>query len=212
MCGRYNMGDPMEEAELREILRSAQKNMENQALAEKMKTSGEIFPSFVVPVITSQGATAMQWGLPLFGGKFKVINSRTDKLWTNGEYVRLLAKNNRCLVPMAYYYEWEDKGKQGKRRYRFMEKDTPMMYVAGVFKAEDVENPCFSIVTTEASKHVAWIHDRMPLILPPEAREEWLKPGGALDNVIREAVQVVKYQEDNDRPRQIGMFDEIGRT
>ena len=97
--------------------------------------------SYIVPVLAPDGAAAMQWGLPLFGGKYKVINSRTDKLWSNAEYKMLLAKNGRCLVPMAYYYEWEDKGKQGKRRCRFSAEGAPVMYVAGIYRAEGVSSP-----------------------------------------------------------------------
>lgn len=197
MCGRYNLGPPVAEEELREILRSAQANTKNQELLQKMKTSGEIFPTNIVPVIAPGGAQAMHWGMPLFGGKYRVINSRSDKLWGNREYKHLLTTNQRCLVPIVYYYEWLKKDEKTKVRYHFRTEDEPIMYIAGIYKVKDVEAPSFSIITTEASRHVAWIHDRMPLILSPDARKEWLAPGGAIDDVLNEAIKSVIYQEDD---------------
>lgn len=208
MCGRYNLGPPVAEEELREILRSAQTNTKNQELLQKMKASGEIFPTNIVPVIAPDGAQAMHWGMPLIGGKYRVINSRSDKLWGNREYKHLLTTNQRCLVPIVYYYEWLKKDEKTKVRYNFRMEDEPVMYIAGIYKVKDVETPSFSIITTEASKHVAWIHDRMPLILPPDARKEWLAPGGAVDDVLNEAIKSVIYQEDDNKPLQMDMFGE----
>ena len=41
-----------------------------------------------------------------------------------------------------------------------------------------------TIITTEPNELVASIHTRMPVILPPEAREEWLDPGHHDDHIL----------------------------
>src|SRR5262249_50867462 len=38
-----------------------------------------------------------------------------------------------------------------------------------------IESVC--LLTTEANELVRAVHDRMPVILPPEARQDWLRPG-----------------------------------
>ena len=83
------------------------------------------------------------------------------------------------------------------------------MYVAGLYMTEGVEAASFSIITTKASKHVAWIHDRMPLIVPADMREEWLKPNGKLNEVLASVVEQMEWKEDDDNddlPTQMRMF------
>lgn len=217
MCGRYNLGPPIPEDELREILRSVEKNTQSRELLDKLKTSGEIFPTNIVPVLVANEARAMHWGMPLYGGKFRVINTRDDSLtpralaeYKGREYKKILTDGQRCLVPVVYYYEWEKRKQAGKKevsiRYNFRIKNQPVMYVAGIYKVQDVEVPSFSIITTKPPEYIAWIHDRMPLILSPEAQKEWLSPDGAIDDVLRESVKTVEYQRDDDKPEQLDMF------
>jgi len=62
--------------------------------------------------------------------------------------------------------------------YRISIKQQPLFSMAGIW--EQWENPAggllqsFAIITTSANKLVAELHDRMPVILPPEAEQLWL--------------------------------------
>ena len=60
-----------------------------------------------------------------------------------------------------------------------MEKDHPFAFAGlwGSWKREDAEpiESC-TIITTDANKLMASIHDRMPVILPDEVYDQWLDP------------------------------------
>jgi len=63
MCGRYYVADEDNIIELREIIQEAQNNLRYADMASQIKT-GEIFPTNVAPVVTSDGAIPMKWGFP----------------------------------------------------------------------------------------------------------------------------------------------------
>ena len=202
MCGRYNLGLDVEIKDLEEIIREAQRKVDEET-RDKLKTHGEVFPTNIAPVISRDGAQAMHWGMPLFDGKYpNVINSRDDKLEINGEYVRILTAGLRCLVPILFYYEWN----KDKRRYAFWLKNKPLMYAAGISKTEGVPMPSFSIITTMPNKDVKLIHERMPLLLSKDAQKEWLVPDADVQDVLRVGIKDVEYQEDDNTPKQMKLF------
>ena len=91
---------------------------------------------------------------------------------------RTLLKSKRCLVPANSFFEWQKTG-QGKVPYRIMLKSEELFSFAGLWDAwTDKETGevlhTFSIITTDANELVRPIHDRMPVILSPEAEELWL--------------------------------------
>ncbi len=77
MCGRFYVAadsDDISDEELRRVIDEANRKIK----FPEMKTSGKIFPSNIVPVITSSGPEAMRWGFTRFDGKGLVINSRSE--------------------------------------------------------------------------------------------------------------------------------------
>ncbi len=54
--------------------------------------------------------------------------------------------------------------------------------------------PAFAILTREPAQEIAFIHDRMPVILHREAMGDWLNPRYAAADVLRDAVVNVRYQ------------------
>jgi putative SOS response-associated peptidase YedK len=92
-------------------------------------------------------------------------------------------KHRRCLIPADGFYEWF--GKTGsKQPYYFHSPSGEPFAFAGLYEIwEHKEGPpeagpykSCTIITTEASASVKDIHHRMPLILKPEAYDEWLDP------------------------------------
>ena len=78
MCGRYWIDDGRDNVELGEII----EQVNRRPAAGPVKTSGEIFPTDVVPVIASSKrlapeAFAMGWGYGLGDGK-RIINARSE--------------------------------------------------------------------------------------------------------------------------------------
>ena len=50
-----------------------------------------------------------------------------------------------------------------------------MIWLCGLYRMEDGV-PVFTVLTREAVASLAWLHDRMPLMLPGERVEEWIRP------------------------------------
>ena len=59
-----------------------------------------------------------------------------------------------------------------------------MIYLAGIYRKEGNRAAC-TILTCEPAESIAFIHNRMPVILPSEAICDWL-------NVRYEATDVLK--------------------
>jgi putative SOS response-associated peptidase YedK len=84
----------------------------------------------------------------------------------------------RCLIPADVFYEWQ-KTPEGEIPYSIEMKDGTPFVFAGIW--DGWQNPntkewlrtCV-IITGEPNELVAQIHNRMPVILPPETREKWL--------------------------------------
>ena len=87
-------------------------------------------------------------------------------------------RRRRCLVPADGFYEWKDAGGGRKRPYAVRPKDREPVAFAGLWESwmgpngEELETA--AIVTTAANRELAPLHDRMPVVLPPDAFEAWL--------------------------------------
>jgi putative SOS response-associated peptidase YedK len=83
----------------------------------------------------------------------------------------------RCLIPANGFYEWQRTGGRSRPFYIGRRDRAPLAF-AGLWEAwmgpngEELETA--AIVTTRANSTLAPIHDRMPVIVPPEAFDRWL--------------------------------------
>jgi putative SOS response-associated peptidase YedK len=130
---------------------------------------------------------AFKWGLvpswakdPSIGNR--MINARAEGIATKSAYKRALARR-RCIIPADAFYEWQVREVDGKRRkapYVIKHKDGSPLAFAGLWEvwhdAEDEVLRTCVIITTDANKVLAPIHDRMPVILPPKVWDQWLDP------------------------------------
>ena len=86
----------------------------------------------------------------------------------------------RCLVLADGFYEWQRVGRM-KQPWRFVLKDRRPFGLAALWQEQDLPDgrrgPACVVLTTDANPLVAAVHPRMPVILPPEAFEIWLRPG-----------------------------------
>jgi len=109
-----------------------------------------------------------------------LINARGDSVNEKPAF-RKAMRRRRCLFPADGFYEWKDE--RGRRRpYHVRPKNrgpdgSPIAF-AGLWETwmgpngEEMETA--AIVTTTASRDIAHLHDRMPVIVPPEAFALWL--------------------------------------
>jgi putative SOS response-associated peptidase YedK len=132
-----------------------------------------------------------RWGLipawadsPSAGAR--MINARAETIM-NSPAFRVAFRRRRCVVPADGFYEWiRDGGKPKPFMLRpadgFAEDAaTPLLNFAGVWSvwkdpATGIWVPSCSVVTTEASRQVSPIHNRMPVILPGDSWRTWLDP------------------------------------
>ncbi len=90
-----------------------------------------------------------------------------------------LARGGRCLVPAGGFFEWQRLGR-ARQPYYFRLKESPLLAFAALAEAApgldgSPARHC-AILTTTPNSVVAEVHDRMPVILPPDAYESWLDP------------------------------------
>ena len=86
-------------------------------------------------------------------------------------------KRRRCLFPADGFYEWKREG-GGKRPYFARLKGGGPLAFAGLWETwtgpngEEMETA--AIVTTAANRTLATVHDRAPVIVPPDQFDLWL--------------------------------------
>ena len=123
----------------------------------------------------------MQWGLvPWFArdakGGPRAINARAETLATTRTFKEPFERR-RCLVVAAGFSEWRRVG-AARQPWFFRLRSRRPFVMAGVWDrwkapAGAPLTSC-AIVTCPANGLVAAVHDRMPVIVPAEARAAWL--------------------------------------
>lgn len=122
-----------------------------------------------------------RWGLVPFWAKdpsigYKMINARSETVAQKPAFKQSFARR-RCLIPADSFYEWMKDGPR-KRLFNIGMKDDSVFAFAGLWDSwEPPDGPpveSCTILTTAANSLVSALHDRMPVILPPEHYEAWL--------------------------------------
>jgi putative SOS response-associated peptidase YedK len=179
MCGRYFDHAPREE-----IAAAFRVDVSELALEPRYN----IAPGQEIPVVRfdqKHGTRTLElvhWGLiPHFAKDRKVgwkhINARAETVDRSPSFRSGFAKR-RCLVVANGFFEWR---KQGKLRvpYAIARKDHTLIGMAGVLENwKDPESgewvrSC-AVITSAANELLAPLHDRMPVIIAPDAYARWL--------------------------------------
>ncbi|MBP1760726.1 MAG: yedK [Firmicutes bacterium] len=166
---------------MREIMRQINQRYAGRPEYARMK-SGEIFPTDVVPVLALEDQTVrtslFSWGFPRWQGSGVIINARRETVLEK-KIFRQAFFERRCIIPSTGFFEWKKGTEQkGKDKYLLRLPNTPMLFMAGIYanyRREGMDLPGFVILTTAASSSVQPIHDRMPVILQPDERTDWLQ-------------------------------------
>lgn len=194
MCGRYYV-DEIVEKEIRQLVQvigaKGQRNeqefaaeflAEHQVSFQKIPAARDVHPSEWADIIClNQGKAqirAMRWG---FQGKDAglIINARAETVFERPLF-RESARYRRCVVPAGRYYEWNSL----KEKVTFERKETPVLYMAGLYNLYQ-EEARFVVITTEANRSVQAVHDRMPLILERYEVELWLRDEAAAQKLLQ---------------------------
>ncbi len=173
------------------------------AVSEQLLDRGPNFntaPTTPVFVVLDDGTSrrldAFHWGLVPFWAKDtkignRMINARAETVAEKNAFKRSLAKK-RCIIPADGFYEWRtDPATKKKQPYFIHRPDGEPYAFAGLWEewkgpkdapTPDPELPpveplrSTTIITTSANERMSELHDRMPVILPRSAWDQWLSP------------------------------------
>lgn len=187
MCGRFFLADSDNSGELRSII----DQLNRRGVTVK---TGEIFPTDTVPVLANNRNRrvvpfSMQWGYTLPDGRL-LINARSE---TAGEKALFqdAMRQHRCLIPATNYFEWEKRGRE-KIKYAIRQADAGLLYMAGLYRVEN-GRAVFTILTRKPAEQIRFIHDRMPVILTSDAKQDWLNLDCDVTQTLAQACENVAF-------------------
>ena len=184
MCGRFTLTASGEE------LAEAFGLDEPPALAPRYN----IAPTQPVAVVRVDPAgerrtwSLLRWGLlprETAEPRRPLINARAETAWVTPAFKDAFARR-RCLVPASGFYEWSGAGKKRQPWYFRLATGGPFAF-AGLWEPpfDPVDPATVTLLTTEPNDLARKVHDRMPVILPPDAYARWLDPGAGTHAVLR---------------------------
>jgi len=178
MCGRYLMTSTIEA--MRQLFLFDER--------PNLPPRYNIAPSQAIPIVrlnregTGRELALARWGLipswaddPKIG--YRLINARAESVASRPAF-RAAFRQRRCLVPANGFFEWEKRGRT-KQPWLIRAKGGALMAFAGLWEVWRDPNgaPVHScaIVTGAPNEVAGRFHDRMPVILGPDAYEPWLR-------------------------------------
>ncbi len=191
MCGRFTLGVALDD------LVDAFPDFKFPA---EMAPRYNIAPAQHVAVVPNSGDRTVQffrWGLipswakdPEIGNR--LINARAETLAEKPSF-RAAYLRRRCLILADGFYEWQTvPGSKFKIPLYVRLKSKKPFAFAGLWelwRPDDTPILSCTIITTEPNALLAQIHNRMPVILPPEAYDVWLDPAeqkpAVLDGLLK---------------------------
>lgn len=149
-----------------------------------------VAPTDPVIVVVRRGdvrtLAVMRWGLvPSWAadvsGAAKRINARVETVCERPAYRTALAQR-RCLVPADGYYEWHSEHSGAPKQPHFIRAaDGAPLAFAGLWERwyggpSGPAGPLLTctLLTTTSAGRVAYLHDRMPVVLPADVWADWL--------------------------------------
>lgn len=201
MCGRYVMsravGDLLAAFDVEE------------SYVDELQPSYNVAPTDTVPLILDRSSgdgapvtrklVTARWGLvPSWAkdpkGGARLINARMETI-TEKPSFRKAASARRGLLAGDGYFEWEKTPEGGKIPTYLHGPDNQILAFAALF--ENWPDPSLpndhpdkwlrtaTIITTNATDALGHIHDRTPLIVPPEMYSDWLDPDTTSEADVR---------------------------
>jgi putative SOS response-associated peptidase YedK len=183
VCGRYTLATP-DPAEIRARF----------AISESVEVRQRfnVAPGDDVLAVTTDReggprGELLRWGLvPSWSDapetRLKMINARVETVRERPVF-RSVFERFRCLIIADGFYEWrtlppEAAARRSKQAFHITRGDGGPFAFAGlwsIWHGAHTLRSC-AIITTAANAAIAPLHDRMPVILEPEAEARWLDP------------------------------------
>lgn len=180
MCGRYTL--------LADELKIRQR-FDIPYEIDNYHPNYNIAPSQQVLAIIHDGkkrrAGFLKWGLVPSWAKDekignKMINARSETAHVKPSFRNLMARKH-CLVIADSFYEWQ-KTEDGKIPKRIQLENRELFAFAGLWdKWQNGDKTLFTctLLTKDSNTFMKNIHHRMPIILPKDKEDVWIRPSFA---------------------------------
>ena len=125
--------------------------------------------------LAAQGTIAevKRWGLSA-DRPAQTINARAETAAEKASFSEALHRRP-TVIPADGFYEWSTEA--GRKQPHFIHPgDGRVFWFAGLWTEDR-----FTILTVPASSEIAWLHDRMPAILPRDCLDLWLDSAAPID-------------------------------
>jgi len=139
-----------------------------------------IAPTTPVLARTASRITFLRWGLVPSWAKDtamgnRMFNARSETILQKPSFKNAF-KRRRCLIPASGFYEWHLES--GIKQPYFCHINHQLFSFAGIWEhwqdAQGNELQSCAILTTQAVGGLARIHQRMPVVIRDELRDDWL--------------------------------------
>jgi putative SOS response-associated peptidase YedK len=182
MCGRYKISTPGDEL---------WESFDIHGDAPELVPRFNVAPTDPIAIIrTPHKLEMLRWGIKIPNPRAGGFNVRVESL--GAPFYRDSIQGRCCLILADGYYEWKVVGdpnakKPAKQPFLVKRHDGKPFAFAGmwdkvVVKGETVE--AATILTTVPRGVAAEVHDRMPVILPPESYAKWIDPAARYRDLL----------------------------
>lgn len=193
MCGRFALTLP--QTALIDLFEAAPWPPAVEDLAVLDRPRHNIRPTERVPVaaLDENGARVlrpMRWGfLPHWAKGLSdgppLINARSETIAEKPAFAKS-ARERRCLIPADGFYEWRASAGRGQEPHWIYAASGAPLVFAGVWRVwrgadktgAPFEIASCAIVTTAANAALEPLHERLPVVVPPEQFGLWLGEEG----------------------------------
>lgn len=131
-----------------------------------------------------------------------LINARSEEAAEKPAF-RAAVRHRRTLVPASGFFEWRTLGPKSKQAYWVRPREGGVVAFGGLMEtwheAGGSEIDTGAILTTAANDDVAFVHQRMPVIIKPKDFDRWLDCRG---NEPRDVSDLMK-------PVEAGFFEAV---
>lgn len=153
--------------------------------------SYNVAPSSKIAAFATESGESMRWGMvpawsKRFSSKYATFNARLESVAEKPTFRNAWKRRQRCLIPMAGYYEWQA-GPSGKQPFYITDRNVGGLVAAGLYERWTGEHQSeqsvscsvsCTMITKPADPGLDRIHKRMPVLLTPDSALQWLGNSG----------------------------------
>lgn len=177
MCGRFSISLTL--SEQRRLLQATGADAD-------WTPSWNVCPTTQIPVMLGDDRGRrlglMRWGWNPASIKGRLlINARAEEAHEKPTF-RDPWERRRCLIPATAFYEWKPAATKGDRPqpFSFAHRDEPLFTIGGLWEtvtgSDGAKRGQAILLTVPANARVGVVHDRMPLVIDSDERDQWLSP------------------------------------